>query len=223
MSSLKLIAEMAKGRFKGNGSPEMFKINQLVEFDISAFILLAGTNAHIQSIIDVTAKGVVTEIQTLTTEGVTLYRLVYTNDQVLQVAVDTEAGVVTECRWFKLLDSIPVTASNYLDFMKENEGMIGWWQFQTLGGVLYDRFWQPYCNVPAAWVEPVKFTNTITKAGVNKTAVPLSAEMYFRATGSTVSIAPSQEYLLVEYVEGTDQKFNIWVGYDLLPASVKIM
>jgi hypothetical protein len=53
-------------------------------------------------------------------------------------------GMPDECRYFSLLDQItPASQDEWGFWLDPAQGMIGWPQFQTKDGKLYDRVWAP--------------------------------------------------------------------------------
>ena len=74
--------------------------------------------------------------------------------------------------------------------------MIGWPQFQTKDGKLYERMWSP----GAGWIEPVRYLEDIEGGGGSTSSTKGVMMLYGAPTGLT-DPAPQTEYVLVASVE----------------------
>lgn len=127
-------------------------------------------------------------------------------------------GRADECRYFSRIDEVtPGSADEWGAWLDPAQGMIGWPQFQTKDGVLYDRVWSP----GAARVQPREMTETLeTLAGTSTRK--LTAMLYARPTGAAAP-APPTEYILVAAVEAGQQAFvEIHAGIDINPAALSL-
>ena len=95
--------------------------------------------------------------------------------------------------------------------------MIGWPQFQTKDGKLYDRVWSP----GQTRANPRAMTETIEDLS-GTTTRKLAAMMYGAATGAALP-APATEYVLVAAVDAAGEAFvEIHAGIDVNPASLDL-
>jgi hypothetical protein len=127
-------------------------------------------------------------------------------------------GRPDECRYFSRVDEVtPGNADEWGAWLDPAQGMIGWPQFQTKDGVLYDRVWNP----GAARIAPREMTETLQDLQ-GTTTRKLTAMLYGRPTGAAAP-APSTEYILVAAVDAGQQAFvEIHAGIDVNPASLTL-
>src|SRR5438445_475638 len=163
MQSLTALVNLV--RYKLAGEPyhhALFRVGMTLTLDPTPFILAgdalktkppAAAQERLTSVVAVGA---------LTMGAVTMSRL-YLDDgtSFLQLWVD-EAGSVAECRFFSRLDQeVPADEAAWDVWLNDERGIIGWPQFQTLDGKLYDRQWSP----GGTRLEPRVVDERITDAG----------------------------------------------------------
>jgi len=127
-------------------------------------------------------------------------------------------GTPDECRYFSLLDQVtPGSQEEWGAWLDPAQGMIGWPQFQTKDGKLYDRAWAP----GSSRVDPRPLVETLQDlkgTGTRK----LAAMLYAGPTGAP-SPAPQQEYILVTAIEDGGQAWvEIHCGIDVNPAALSL-
>ncbi len=127
-------------------------------------------------------------------------------------------GNPDECRYFSRIDQItPASQEEWGAWLDPAQGMIGWPQFQTKDGKLYDRAWAP----GGERVEPRALVETIQdlKGTSNR---KLASMLYVGSTG-VASPAPEHEYILVTAVdEGGQAWVDIHAGIDINPAALTL-
>jgi hypothetical protein len=127
-------------------------------------------------------------------------------------------GNPDECRYFSRIDQVtPASQEEWGAWLDPAQGMIGWPQFQTKDGKLYDRAWAP----GGERIEPRALEETIQDlTGISSRK--LSAMLYAAPTG-VPSPAPEREYILVTAVdEGTQAWVEIHAGIDVNPAALTL-
>ena len=217
MSSFQALANLIK--YKLGGRPyhhDLFRVGMVLQPDPTPFVL-AGGALKVQ---DPTGGDplVVTAVSRLDTGSVSLTRLHLGEDSsFLQLAVSPE-GSVEECRYFSLLDrEFPPDEATWDVWLNDGQGLIGWPQFQTLDGQLYDRLWSP----GLMRIDPIPFDATVTTA-TDSFSIDMRAMLYARATG-LADPAPQTEYLLAAVVEDRDQAWvDLHAGIDLNPAALTL-
>jgi hypothetical protein len=150
-------------------------------------------------------------------EGVPLFRLHLTDDTFVQLHLDDNTP--DECRYFAQIDEVtPADADEWKVWLAPGEGMIGWPQFQTKDGKLYDRVWSP----GAQWIEPVRYVEKL-EGGGPASSVRGAMMLYAAATG-LADPAPQAEYILVASVE--PEAGGAWAaihaGIDVNPAGLSL-
>jgi hypothetical protein len=201
--------------------PSLFRVGMTITLDPTPFIL-AGTATKVaapggsggDALVGVEAVG------TLRGGGTVLHRLYLDGGRgFFQLHLD-QGGAPDECRWFSSLDEVnPADQDEWAFWLDPAEGMVGWPQFQSKDGKLYDRQWSP----GPARVEPVPFEETI-KDHRGERARRISAMLYAAPTGAPEP-APQVEYMLVSVVEDRSQG-SAWVevhaGIDVNPATLSL-
>ena len=217
MSSFQALANLIK--YKLSGAPyhhSLFRVGMVLEPDPTPFVLAAGAT----KVEDPTGgdKLVVSAVSALRSGSVSLTRLhLGDSGAFLQLAV-APSGQVEECRFFTLLDrETPPDEDTWDVWLNPDQGLIGWPQFQTLDGQLYDRVWSPGMSR----IEPLSFEATVTN--VNGTfQLDTRAMLYARSTG-LADPAPQSEYLMAGVVENQDQAWvDLHAGIDLNPAALTL-
>ncbi len=199
--------------------PSLFRVGMTITLDPTPF-LLAGTTTKVtapsgaggDTLVSVEAVG------TLKGGGVTLHRLYLQGGRgFFQLHLGAD-GTPDECRWFSMLDEIhPADADEWGFWLADADGMIGFPQFQTKDGKLYDRQWAP----SDARIQPVVFEETITDHKGSRSR-RLSAMLYAAPTGAA-DPAPATEYVLVAALEDMQQAWvDVRAGIDINPATLSL-
>jgi hypothetical protein len=217
MSSFQALANLIK--YKLSGAPyhhSLFRVGMVMEPDPTPFVLAAGAT----KVVDPTGgdKLVVSAVSLLQAGAVSLTRLhLGDTGAFLQLAV-SPAGQVDECRFFTLLDrESPPDEDTWDVWLNESQGLVGWPQFQTLDGQLYDRVWSPGLSR----IDPIAFDTSVTTID-DKFSIATRAMLYARPTG-LADPAPATEYLMVGVVEDRDQAWvDLHAGIDLNPAALTL-
>jgi hypothetical protein len=127
-------------------------------------------------------------------------------------------GTPDECRYFSRLDVVtPATQEEWGAWLDPNQGMIGWPQFQTKDGKLYDRAWAPGTTK----IAPRALAETIEDLS-GRRALRLQSMLYAAPTGAAPP-APPVEFILVSAVDaGTQTWVDIHAGIDINPAAITL-
>lgn len=220
MSPLGTAADMIRRKVTGERyEPSLFRVGMTLTLDPTPFLLAGAATKVIppggggtNNLASVEAVG------TLTGGGITLHRLYLQGGAgFFQLHLSAD-GTPEECRWFSLLDEItPADNAEWGFWLDGREGMIGYPQFQTRDGKLYDRRWSP----GRGRIEPATFHEVVQDLRGSRTR-SLSAMLYAAPTGAA-DPAPSTEYVLVQAV---DQDGSAWVevraGIDVNPAALSL-
>jgi hypothetical protein len=128
------------------------------------------------------------------------------------------SGQPDECRYFSLLDEVsPASQDEWGVWLDPAQGLIGWPQFETKDGRLYDRIWAG----GGTRIPPRDLTETVQDLGGTTTRV-LHAMLYGAPTNA-VPPAPQTEYILVAAIEDRGQAWvEIHAGIDINPASLTL-
>lgn len=213
-------ANIIRHKVSGKGyEPSLFRVGMTLTLDPTPF-LLAGSATKVaqpgggggDTLVSVEAVG------RLEAGGTTLHRLYLDGGRgFFQLHLGAD-GTPDECRWFSLIDEVhPADANEWAFWIDEADGMVGYPQFQTKDGKLYDRQWSP----GTARIEPVAFEETLTdhKGSRRRT---LSAMLYAAPTGAA-DPAPAIEYVLTTVVEDSGQALvDIRAGIDINPATLSL-
>jgi hypothetical protein len=219
MQSLSALVNLVRFKLSGDGYHHtLFRVGMTLTLDPTVFIL-AGDKIKAKN----PSQGgelitSVTSIGTLKDGGVTLNRL-YLGDgsNFLQLWVQ-DGGTIGECRYFSQLDQeVPADEEDWDVWLNDDRGIIGWPQFQTLDGKLYDRRWSP----GEARIEPREVEEALASVHGQSTR-RLRAMLYAAPTG-LAEPAPQDEYILVSTVEdGSSAWVDIHAGIDLNPAGLSL-
>lgn len=127
-------------------------------------------------------------------------------------------GKPDECRYFSRIDQVtPASQQEWGAWLDPAQGMIGWPQFQTKDGKLYDRAWAP----GAERIEPRALKETIQDLN-GSSSQDLASMLYLGPTG-LASPAPEHEYILVTAVDAGSQAWvEIHAGIDINPATLTL-
>lgn len=217
MQGLKVAGNILRQKL-GNAPLQLkpFRVGMALTLDPTPFILakeaIKVPTPKVEgksSFVSVTAVGAI--------EGAPLFRLHLTDDTFVQLHLDGNSP--DECRYFAQIDEVtPGDADEWKAWLGSGEGMIGWPQFQTKDGKLYDRVWAP----GSQWVEPIRYVEKL-EGGGPASSVKGVMMLYGAATG-LADPAPPAEYILVASVEPEGQ--GAWVaihaGIDVNPAGLSL-
>ena len=193
-----------------------FRVGMTFPVDPSPFVLAAGMTKVKPpgegGMISVEAVGLVND------GGVPLHRLYLPGGDAFFMLHLARDGAPDECRYFTLLDRItPASQDEWGFWLDPAQGMIGWPQFQTKDGKLYDRVWAPGTGrlQPRQQVETVQgATGTVERK--------MQAMLYGARTGAAPP-APAAEYVLVCAVEQGDEAWvEVYAGIDINPAALSL-
>ena len=221
---------MLRHKISGEGyKPSRFRVGMTFPFDPTPFVLAQGATKVIAPQPDTDAMRLtVTAVGTVTGDGVDLTRLYLPdNRSMFQVHTDSD-GAPDECRFFSRIDEItPADASEWDFWLHPAEGIIGWPQFQTKDGKMYDRVWSP----GPTRVPPLDLTETMTVANASgpdvTQALRRQSMLYAAPTGvappGSVSLGPATEYILVSVIEAGGQAWvEIAAGMDVNPGMLEL-
>jgi len=216
MKELQIAANLL--RQKLSGAPlqlKPFRVGMALTLDPTPFILARDTVKVPAPRTEGTTSFV--SVRTIgRLEGVPLSRLYTGDDTFVQLHLD--GNTPDECRYFGQIDEIaPADADEWKAWLEPGEGMIGWPQFQTKDGKLYDRVWSP----GTSWIEPPRYVER--REGADTSEVSGVMMLYGAATG-VADPAPQFEYILVSSVEweGGGAFVAIHAGIDVNPAGLSL-
>ncbi len=194
-----------------------FRVGMTIPLDQSPFLLAAGATKvkpppESGGMISVEALGLVVD------GAVSLHRLYLPGRETFFLLHLGPDGAPDECRYFSLLDQVtPASAEDWAFWLDPAQGMIGWPQFQTKDGKLYDRVWAP----GGSRVPPRQQGETVQDLNGTKER-KLQAMLYGAHTGATPP-APDTEYVLVCAVEQSGEAWvEVHAGIDINPASLTL-
>ena len=193
-----------------------FRVGMTFPADPSPFLLAAGMTKvkppEAGGMISVEAVGLITD------GAVSLHRLYLPECEAFFMLHLGPAGTPDECRYFSLLDQItPASQDEWGFWLDPAQGMIGWHQFQTKDGKLYDRVWAPGSGrvPPRQQVETLQDVSGIIQRKIQ-------AMLYGARTGAAPP-APDVEYVLVCAVEQNEEAWiEVYAGIDINPASLTL-
>ena len=199
--------------------PKWFRVGMTLPVDPSLF-LLAADATHIHAPPQLTSSGLISvESVGLLQCGETSWHRLYLQGEnfFFQVHLD-DRGNPDECRYFSLLDEIdPATHEEWDFWLGEQEGMIGWPEFQTKDGKLYQRIWSQGLTRMA----PRRLEETISSASAQKVRTH-QAMLYGAATGMSAP-APQSEYVWVATIDdGSQSWIAIYAGVDVSVSSLNL-
>ncbi|MCK8783796.1 YjfK family protein [Roseomonas sp. NAR14] len=222
-------AGILRQRMSGQGyTPRLFRVGQTVTLDPTPFLLLGGaTHVPAPAAPSTSVERVSTLSSPLGDGRFALTRLYLPGGALLQLHLDA-GGQPDECRYFAPLDEVtPQDNDEWGFWLDEREGAIGWPDFQTKDGKVYQRVWSP----GPARVPPLVLDETLQGVEPERGGVPgqgggatrrLTAMLYGAPTGAAPP-APQTEYMLVAVVEqGGEAHVEILAGIDVNPASLSL-
>lgn len=193
-----------------------FRVGMTFPFDPSPFLLAAGATKvkppQGGGMVSIEAVGLVTD------GSVALYRLYFPGrDAFLQLHLSGSGGP-DECRYFNRIDEVTPSSQDEWGFwLDRTQGVIGWPQFQTKDGKLYNRIWAP----GAGRIAPHQQIETIEDVASTRQHKLLS--MLYGAPTEAAPPAPDTEYILVSAVEDSGQAWvEIHAGIDINPATLSL-
>lgn len=199
--------------------PKWFRVGMTVPVDPSLFIL-AESCTSVRSPEAATASGLisVSSLGVALSDGLSWHRLYLSATSFFQVHLD-EQGNPDECRYFSLLDEItPADQDEWGFWLDRTEGMIGWPEFQTKDGKIYQRVWTPGGGQRSAPREIDEIVET-AEGSRNRRQ---QAMLYARETGATAP-APKTEYLLASAIEQDGAAWvAIHVGIDVSISALQL-
>lgn len=196
--------------------PSHFRVGMVMTVDVSPFILAAGATKVTPP--DASEDGRMTVAALGRIDATALIRLhLHDRKGLFQLHLDA-TGTPDECRYFSLFDEVtPGDAGEWDVWLNPAEGMIGWPEFQTQDGKLYQRVWLPGHGK----VMPLDLVEQIATAEGTET-IRLKSMLYAAATGLAAP-APTTEYILVSAVERQGQAWiELRAGIDINPATLEL-
>lgn len=216
MTPLRTAGEMLRHKLSGEGyTPSRFRLGMTLTLDPAPFVLAAGST----KVPAPPAAGQTVSVQAVGTlrDGALLHRLYLDEANFFQLHLGA-AALPDECRYFARIDQVtPADPDEWSFWLDDREGAIGWPQFQTKDGKLYERVWSP----GGARVPPRRLDEAVTTAEGTQ-ARTLQAMLYAAPTGARPP-APGTEYVLVAAVEAAGQAWvDISAGIDINPAALSL-
>ena len=215
MASTTASAAAVPAALKGTARTR-FRVGMTIPVDPAPFILAAGVT-KIQPLagsgmISVEAVGVLMD------GAIPLNRLYLPGRTAFfQLHLGSD-GNPDECRYFSRIDRItPASQNEWGAWLDPAQGMIGWPQFQTKDGKVYDRVWAPGSEriQPRSMEETIQDLNGISRRQLN-------SMLYAGRTGAP-GPAPDREYVLVAAVDAGGQAWvDIHAGIDINPATLQL-
>lgn len=198
--------------------PQWFRVGMTIPVDPSLFIL-AGPHTHVLPPEASTSSGLlsVESLGEAVCQGIVWHRLYVSGGRhFFQVHLDAH-GNPDECRYFSRLDEVnPADAEEWGFWLDEAEGAIGWPDFQTRDGVLFQRIWTPGANR----IAPREIDESLTGDGARSRRH--RAMLYARPTG-VAAPAPTTEYLLVSAVEENGAAWvALYAGIDVSVSALQL-
>lgn len=193
-----------------------FRVGMIIPIDPTPFVLAGGATKIRPldggGVISVEAVGVLMD------GAIPLNRLYLPGREAffqLHLGAD---GKLDECRYFSRIDQVtPASQEEWGAWLDPAQGMIGWPQFQTKDGKLYDRAWAP----GSERIQPRALEETIEDLQ-GRSGHKLAAMLYAGPTGAPAP-GPQQEYILVSAVDQAGQAWvDIHAGIDINPAALTL-
>lgn len=218
---LKTAADIVRRKLSGERyTPSLFRVGMTLTLDPTPFIL-AQDVTKVPPVPEPTGGSLLISVEavgTLNDGEATLHRLYLPGGQsFFQLHLDA-AGHPDECRYFGHIDEVtPAGEEEWAFWLDPQEGMIGWPQFQTKDGKLYQRAWAP----GASRIPPRPLIEAYADLHGTRT-IRRQAMLYAAATGAAPP-APETEYALVAMVEDAGQAWiEIHAGIDVNPAALSL-
>ncbi|PWR19136.1 DUF2491 family protein [Zavarzinia compransoris] len=200
-------------------TPDFFRVGMPITLDPAPFVLAEGlTKVTPPAALSDSGTVGVDAVGTAADRSGTYHRL-YLDDEAafFQLVLNAE-GYPAECRYFRRIDEVqPANRDEWAFWLDKGEGMIGWPDFETKDGQLYQRAWSP----GSTKVQPRALEETVeTLRGESRRK--LATMLYARATGGA-SPAPETEYLLVTAVQAEAEAYvELHAGVDINPTALSL-
>lgn len=193
-----------------------FRVGMTIPVDPAPFILAAGATKI--KPLDGVGMISVEAVSVLMDGAIPLNRLYLPGRAAFFQLHLGDDGSPDECRYFSRLDQVtPATQEEWGAWLDPAQGMIGWPQFQTKDGKLYDRVWAP----GSERIEPRALEETVQDLK-GSSSRKLASMLYAGPTG-VPSPAPEHEYILATAVdEGGQAWVDIHAGIDINPAALTL-
>ena len=221
MNPISSAVNMLRNKASGERyTPDRFRVGMVMTFDPTPFILAAGATKVAAPATDAGSTRISIEAvgQVSNSQGGQLTRLYLPAQRgMFQLHLD-QGGNPDECRFFAPIDQVtPADPGEWGVWLSPAEGLIGWPQFQTKDGKLYDRVWAPGPNR----TPPLRLRETVETAGGSH--VLQSQAMLYAAPTGLADPAPQTEYILVSAVEsGGSAWVEVSAGIDVNPAMLSL-
>jgi hypothetical protein len=217
------LGAMLRHKISGEGyTPQRVRVGMTITCDPTPFLLAAGTIKAPPPADPATgdARVVVQAVGRIGAEGPGQILRLYLPDGrgLFQLHPDAR-GDIAEARYFATIDEVaPADEAEWGAWLDPREGMIGWPQFQTKDGKLYDRVWAP----SGARVPPRALDEVIEDAQGAQRPRRSQAMLYAAPTGAAAP-APQTEYILAEAIEEAGRAWvEVRAGIDVNPASLSL-
>ncbi|MDR3533090.1 MAG: DUF2491 family protein [Rhodopila sp.] len=218
LSKLIEAGTMLRHKVSGEGyAPELFRVGMALTCDPTPFILAAGATKVPSPMAGGDNAPLTVQAVGHAGEGSAQLIRLYLPEpgRMFQLHLDA-TGQPDECRYFGQIDEVaPADAEEWRAWLDPAEGMIGWPEFQTKDGKLYQRIWAPGATriAPRALVETIE-----TPEGMRTVR---SQSMLYAAPTGVVPPGPPTEYILVAAIENGNQAWvAIAAGIDINPAAL---
>lgn len=218
MSGIQSAGAMLRHKLSGEQyTPQFFRVGMTFPYDPTPFVLASGATKVVSPVpqggnLTVTAVGDANG-------GGTRFTRLYLPDDRSMFQIHTDAGGrPDECRFFSRIDQItPADPQEWAFWLDPAQGMIGWPQFQTKDGRMYDRVWSP----GGGRIAPLGLTETVTDA--TGTHERRSRCMLYAAPTNAARPAPQAEYILVSAMQAGDEAWvEIAAGIDVNPGLLNL-
>jgi hypothetical protein len=216
-NKLQSAAAMLRHKLSGDAyTPSRFRVGMTIALDPSPFIL-AGDRIKVPRP-EGSGQVSVSAVGRAVSGNTQLLRLYLPDGRTLvQLHLDA-AGDPDECRQFGTIDEItPADPSEWGAWLDQNEGMIGWPEFQTKDGKRYTRVWIP----GDTRISPLALTESIESVSGTRT-VQSRAMLYAAPTGAAAP-APVTEYIMVAAIDDGGRAWvEVRAGIDLNPVILQL-
>ena len=212
-------AAMLRHKLSGESyRPDKFRVGMTLQLDPTPWVLAGNAIKLPPPTSTGNGQAVVSAVGQVQSGNARLTRLYLSDERTLVQLHLNEAGDPDECRLFGTIDEVtPADPGEWGVWLDPGQGMIGWPQFQTKDGKLYDRAWAP----GSEWIAPRAITESIETLSGTRT-LQSQAMLYAAATGAAAP-APQTEYILVAAVQDQGQaRVEIRAGIDLNPALLQL-
>ncbi len=220
MDRLGPVGSMLRHKLSGESyTPQRVRVGMTLTCDPTPFLLSAGKTKVGQP--EGAGDNLLINVQAVGRAGegaAQLVRLYLPDRRSMFQLHFNPAGDPDESRYFSQIDEVtPADAGEWAAWLDQQQGMIGWPQFQTKDGKLYDRVWAP----GPSRIAPYALTETIDSAHGQHSV--RSQSMLYGAPTGLAPPAPQTEYILVSAVDtGAQAWVEIAAGIDINPAALAL-